>query len=208
MARTFNGTTDTINQLVAPITGFPFTFSAWFKKTSFPVNWSVILELDTNGANQALTTMYMNSAANLLLLSVDAGGVAAQAIKGSYTTGTWFHAGGRFLNSANRIPYLNANPGPGDFANIPFSSYTRLVINRIASGNDNTSGSICEIGIWDATLSDEEFTILAKGLCPRLIRPHNLKAYVPLIREIQNINSNVTMNITGTTVSDHPRIFY
>lgn len=200
MSRSLNGTTDVINQLASPITAYPMTFSGWFNKTALLIA-SAITEIDTNGANSGVNLLYVDTGGNLLTLSVDAPGTGAQATKGTYTAGSWFHGVASYSNAASRTSYLNGVAGAPDLANIPIAAFTRVSIGRIFDG------MLAEVGMWDVLLTQDEITSLSKGFSPKLIRPQSLKVYVPLVRELNNYCGAI-MTASGTTPADHPRIFY
>lgn len=80
-------------------------------------------------------------------------------------------------------------------------------IGRAAANNAWSTGDFAEIAMWDATLTVEEAVSLAKGLSPSKIRTDNLIAYLPLIRDINDVVSATTLTDTNTTVATHPRIY-
>ena len=61
--------------------------------------------------------------------------------------------------------------------------------------------------MWQASLTAEEVSSLAKGMTCEKIRPQSLVFYTPLIREIQDLARGMTLTDTSTTVSNHPRVY-
>lgn len=68
-------------------------------------------------------------------------------------------------------------------------------------------GDFSLFGHWNAKLDAAEIAALAKGFSPSLIRPSALLEYAPLIRDANEIRTGLAATLTGTTVSDHPRVF-
>lgn len=70
------------------------------------------------------------------------------------------------------------------------------------------SGSLSEVGIWKAGLTDGEITALSKGFTPDQIRPQSLTFYLPLVSSIQDLRGGkVITNNNGATVANHPRVY-
>ncbi len=204
MARTFNGTTDILEQAVAPITDYPCTFSCWFKKTALLTAITMVTVQQAVGTARILN--YVNTAGETLALCTTTGNVSAQASKGTFTAGTWFHSVIKCANNSSRYAYLNGVAGAQDTANIPVSGLDVFKVgDNIAADGTSFDGPLAEVGVWNVALTDDEILALSKGFSPRLIRPSALKAHVRLIRELNNLQSGL-MTATGTTVSDHPRI--
>lgn len=68
------------------------------------------------------------------------------------------------------------------------------------------NGRLAELAIYNRVLTQAEATMHANGMsCLKF--PRGLIFYAPLIREVHDIVGGLTGTITGTTVSDHPRIY-
>jgi hypothetical protein len=80
---------------------------------------------------------------------------------------------------------------------------------RAASAFTNyLNGSLAEVGIWNAALTAAEVLSLARGMSPSLIRPQSLTIYAPLVRDLIDKKSGLTItNNNGSTVSNHTRIY-
>lgn len=81
--------------------------------------------------------------------------------------------------------------------------------NTFSVGRDTPYGwvgSIAEVGIYNRVITQAEATMHAAGYSCRNF-PRGLIFYAPLIREVNDIAGGLTGTITGTTVSDHPRIY-
>lgn len=68
------------------------------------------------------------------------------------------------------------------------------------------NGRLAELAIYNRVLTQAEATMHAAGFSCRNF-PRGLIFYAPLIREVHDIAGGLTGTITGTTVSDHPRIY-
>jgi hypothetical protein len=86
-------------------------------------------------------------------------------------------------------------------------------VNRTGIGYHITSGSrtvftngrIAEAAIWNEALNDDEIAALANGFRPSLIRPNKLVFYVPLVREVLDVRSALSLTTSGAVVADHTR---
>jgi hypothetical protein len=83
-------------------------------------------------------------------------------------------------------------------------------IGTIFSASPNyalVNGQLAEVGIWNSDLSSEEILSLSKNFSPALIRPMNLVSYVPLLRNINDLErGSINTAINNPTVATHPRI--
>lgn len=68
------------------------------------------------------------------------------------------------------------------------------------------NGRACDLGIYNRVITPAEALMHAAGYSCRNF-PRGLIFYAPLIREVHDIAGGLTGTITGTTVSDHPRIY-
>lgn len=70
------------------------------------------------------------------------------------------------------------------------------------------NGTIAEVGIWNAALTDAEIASLAKGITCDKIRPQSLVFYAPLVRDLIDQKGGLAItNNNGATVANHPRIY-
>lgn len=94
----------------------------------------------------------------------------------------------------------------------PSASGDNLNIGRRPSGGglNYADATIAEVGIWSAALDASEAAMLAKGLCPLLVRPQSLLAYLPLYGRFSgepDLVGGLTGTVTGATAGVHPRIY-
>lgn len=70
------------------------------------------------------------------------------------------------------------------------------------------NGDLAEWAIWDVALNADERESLTKGFSPKRIRPASLQMYIPLIRNLQSIDTTQTVtNNNSATASTHPRVY-
>ena len=63
-----------------------------------------------------------------------------------------------------------------------------------AGCENNFKGFVAEVAIWDVALLAEEIEALADGIPANNIRPHNLRLYAPLIRDLNTVVGNYTLS--------------
>lgn len=203
MALAFNGTTEIITATV-PALAFPFTIGAMFNQTVVSGARGIVsFGVSGGGSRQDISI----TGTNLRALSADGGGTST-ADTTLPTAGIWNHGCGVFSAANSRSIYLN---GGAKVTNTVSRSFTinRMIIGAsqgVAGAGEFFNGSLAEVGIWTAALTDEEVLSLSRGCSPLLVRPQNLLYYIPLVRGIIDIRSGLSMTPTGTSVSTHPRV--
>lgn len=97
----------------------------------------------------------------------------------------------------------------------PTGANLKTVLLSIFHENATTSESLDlrqgEIAYWDVELMQAEITSLSLGFSPLFIRPASLRHYWPLIGRLSPevcYKSTNSGTITGTTTTDHPKVFY
>ena len=70
------------------------------------------------------------------------------------------------------------------------------------------TGSLAEVGIWNAALTADEVASLADGMTCNKIRPQSLVFYAPLVRDLIDVKGGLTItNNNSATVAAHPRVY-
>jgi hypothetical protein len=77
--------------------------------------------------------------------------------------------------------------------------------NATYNPNAFTNGKIAEVAIWNAVLTADEVMSLAKGVKPTSIRPQSLFAYVPLVRDVIEYKTGMTLANNATSPEVHTR---
>ena len=214
MARGFASADDSYLSCSAVVGSVPLTMAGWFYNT-------------VDGGGHQLMCISNSAAANESFLLQWAGNVAGDPIRAwqrnadtigwavttsGVSSGEWFHAAGVFTANDERSALLNGaskdtdNTSVGSFTpNI--TSMGKLVRSTATSASDIWAA---ECGIWNVALTDAEVVVLAAGYSPLLVRPQNLVAYWPLIRDTDDdIVGGYSMTpVNSPTVAAHPRVFY
>jgi hypothetical protein len=110
---------------------------------------------------------------------------------------------------ASRSVWLNnVSASNSTAAGTPTNSNMTIGAFRRGTPINHFDGLLAEIGVWDVELTDREIQSLSKGFSPRRIRPQSLFAYIPLVRNLQELRSALSLtNTNGATVADHPRVY-
>ena len=212
-----------LRALSAPLTAAPLTISAWSYPTASIAGTLVALQNSSyscSGANCGDFTLAWNGPASIRsdasISGPVPGGVGGQGnyVSGAVTLNTWQHLAGVYTASNSRRAYWNgtASASPATNNYVP-SGINRLLIglDRVTSPqvtNFQNAGRIAEVGIWKVALNADEVLALSRGVSPELVRPQSLVFYAPLLRDLNDRVSNLTLtNVNGALVSDHPRIF-
>lgn len=89
----------------------------------------------------------------------------------------------------------------------PLSSHANLRIGNRPAGDRSWNGALARFAQWSVILDDSEMDALAKGAHPTFIRPASLVEHIEMLRD--NVSTKLAApTITGTTVSDHPRLLF
>jgi len=119
---------------------------------------------------------------------------------------------GSLSGNANRCKgYLNGTQISLTFSGtIPSNTSNNSILESFRIGKVSTywsTGDFAEIGMWQASLSDDEIASLGKGMTCDKIRPQSLVYYTPLVRDIQDLARGMTLTDTNSTVANHPRVY-
>jgi hypothetical protein len=131
-------------------------------------------------------------------------GTSSVALPG---TNQWFNALGLFASTTSRTAYVNTTAGTPNTDSRSITTETSIRAGAASAGNTFT-GQLAEFAIWNAALTVDEINSLAQGFKPPRIRPQSLLYYVPLVREIQELRSGITLTANNApTLFAHPRVY-
>lgn len=211
MAYSFNGTNQYLTTNNNLSFSNPITISCWVNlvtNTGFPTLVSI------QGANAYTDSIILFIRADLTLCLACAGGPLYQARQSVVAaTGTWFHAAGVVSSVSSRTVYYNYSNSGTNTSTIGVPSLSRVVVGADFGGGaweGFMNGSIAEVGIWNAALTNPEILSLSRGISCRNIRPQNISFYSPLIRNLSDMRQAQNISLTNNnsaTVSNHPRIY-
>lgn len=216
MARESDGSTQFLETSSPPVTTTPFTIACW-GKTSDDANGNTLVFLGDNTSpdDRVLLLMAGNVAIDPIRLFHQVTGVGNSSALSTtgYSLSTWHHCCCIEASGQSRSVYID-----GGSKGISTTSRTMPTINTmgVLRSSDSTPsayvfGSIAELGIWNATLTDAEVLSLATGYAPPFIRPESLVFYMPLVGEDDNdlvgglhLSPDTLANLP--TLSEHPPI--
>ncbi len=190
----------------APVTAVPLTISAWFRITTDGGSGVIC------AVGDATTHCRLGVAAGQIQALAQGSSTGISLTTGSVTVaGGWAHCAAVFPGNASRTAYLNGVSGTTNTTIVTQNAFNETLIGarRITTLGQFIGGHIAEVGVWNATLTDEEIAGLAKGFRCRMIRPQSLRFDLRMIRDLQDLSRALAMtNTNGATVSTHPRIIY
>lgn len=211
MSRLFDdGSSEYLRRTSSPVSSEPFTLACWFYTDTLAVDQALISVGDEGGTRYF--AVFADSSDVIIATAFDGDSDVAAISTANYTTNTWHHACGVFEGSGDARVYLDGG-NKGTDASLHDAITTDAF--SIGATADSTpfgyaSGRIAEAAAWDISLTDAEVAILAKGYSPLFIKPENLVAYLPLIRdEDQDRVGGYDLTPVNTpAIADHPPSIY
>ena len=201
MAYAFNGTNQWMSTSTAPVTNIPFSMSARFKKTGTAVKNGLFLRYASN----QLAGFYLGSGQTVR--GYFQGGVIVDWSLGTYTTGQDTHVCITASSTTSRAGYLAGGSAVTNTTAVTLPNMTALHIGAF-DGAAPFDGELSEIAIWNEALTQSEVDALAKGAAAYLVRPHALRFYAPMIRDLTDIRGGLAItNTNSATVTTHPRVY-
>lgn len=210
------------------VPGFPsfstkLTLSAWIFVDATPTssqNLAVFSRGTTAGGDQRNYSFdYRNSSGTVETQNAwttSTGNYTGYAKTITLSTSTWIHICDTvdwstnpdtvqlYINGTAQNPSLNV----GTNNTTPQTSGSTTRIASLYDGNDAFNGSLAELAVWFDVLNASEVASLALGFSPWAVHSANLKLYVPLRRQLQDIiGARILANNNGATVVDHTRVF-
>lgn len=218
MARNFNGSTGYLSASNAAVTAYPLTVAGWFRHTDIIADGMFAIYDSSAGTNRFQGRITSGHALQIDVLF--GGNLATGTTANAATINQWAHGAFVFNSATDRRVYLNANDankGSNTTDATPGGTLGSTVLASRITGTSTVTeffaGDFAEWGVWNAALSLEEITSLARGFSPMMVRPEKLQAYWPIngrasLEERWAGSFNLTVN--GTTAkADHPnRIIY
>lgn len=187
------------------ITGSPLTIAAWARPTAGVEQSLVSIEENTN--NHRVTLQVTNTYNTRITVT---GVTSTQTLPTTATvaSNTWNHYCCTVTSNTARAVYLNGGNALSQVLNTGVSNVPTRITIGAGLNNSYFTGSIAEVGIWNAVLNVDEINSLAKGMACDRVRPQNLVFYAPLVRDLIDVSNGLTItNNNNTTITDHPRIY-
>lgn len=213
MARSFAGGSDTIK--------YPAGFGAvagchafWIKTTQTATNACPWSHWDSANSKNGIGFI-LNNTANKILAHCkynNSGSAFAISSTTNINDGNWHHVAVNWQTGAGQPNYVFVDGNQEGSANTAVGWTYNTTSSNPSFGVSNDTfwlpfvGEIAEAAVWDTALSANEIAALAKGYTPKHIAPTHLQFYTPFVRGAQNLNGTSYTTISGTTVSNHPRM--
>jgi len=203
MAYAFNGGNQWLSVGSAPVSDVPFSLSARFRKTGTGTKNALFLRQASN----QLAGFYFGSGQTVRGYFQDATTIANWSL-GTYTTGQDTHVCITASSTTSRAGYLAGGSAVTNTASVTLPNMTALHIGAFDGVAPFFDGELSEIAIWNEALTQSEVGALAKGAAAYLVRPHALRFYAPMIRDLKDIRGGLAItNTNSATVTTHPRIY-
>lgn len=174
------------------------------------VNNPSILIQNANGAAGFL--IRANASTNALGWNTNTGGLSAGVNQGGTAfDATWHHICATLSGTVATVYVDGSSVATYTAASVPTQTgMDRLGIGALVRGNVVTpySGSVADVGVWDAALNASEVASLSKAVACRLVRPQSLRFYAALIRDlVDSARALALTNNNTATVASHPRVY-
>lgn len=217
MAYDFNGSNQYLSIGSAVRTTVPLTMACWFNSDSTTATQALIAIDGNGGAGTGETRFAMVAGGGL---AGDPVAISAKNTSGTdglaqtstgYSANTWTHAAGVFTSTTSRTAYINGGSAGNNTTSVTPNSLSRTNIgasNTESGVSFYANARIAEVGIWDVALTVDEIISLSRGMKCNRIRPASLIFYAPLVRNIYDYDSAVSItNNNSTPVDVHPRVY-
>jgi len=214
MARLFvPATSDKLLYSGAVVSGYPFTFSCWFKTTDL-TNPIMLFSLcnSLSDSNHFRLTCQGNVAGDpLYFLAINGAGQNSITTTG-YSSGVWHHACAVGTSATSRDVYIDGGSKGSNTNSVTPSSLNATGIGYIAklTPSGYFDGDIALACVWNVALGANEISSLAKGLHPKKVRPLSIAGgwnmegiFSP---EPDFSGTAKHMVVTGTTRSNNPPV--
>jgi hypothetical protein len=179
--------TESIYRGEAVKTAYPFTMACWFNADALPSDHA-LMALCHSGINDrsAIVDVWNDSGSYRVYVRVCNISWSSVCKTGNtFNLNEWNHAAGVFTSNVSRAAYLNgSSASASDPKAMPGCNRTSIGALMRTTGCNWFSGKIAEAAIWNVALSSEQIGVLASGVSPVFVRPSELLAYWPVIRDV------------------------
>lgn len=202
----------------SPTNTLPITYCAWLWITEELGNETILsLATGDNSIYSRIYGWYLNGyLGDLRAVSASYNnyGIASVSMGGSANWNKWLFVAGVFLNDDSRTVYFwdgstMASNTDTTSRSIGYNKnkFSVGVVYRTRPP-DNWSmglddGYVSRISFWNAALNATELEMIARGCTPLKIRPTNLIYHVPMIRDINIINTGEALTEVLTVPHFH-----
>jgi hypothetical protein len=189
MARAFNDAASQYLEINSSVisAAYPVSMACWLNSDADNLAQTLIFVGDKDVANHFHRLFIHGAVAGdpLRIASVGGGPTAVASTTTGYSANTWHHAAAVFTASDDRAVWIDGGSKGTNAQNVTPANMDRTSVARAGDStpSEYMSGYIAEAAVWDAALSDDEVAVLADGYSPLFVKPENLVAYWPLIRD-------------------------
>ena len=188
MARLFDDAqSEYLERDEAPVTAVPLTMACWFY-TDEMENYQALMFIGDKAAENNFFTLRLSDdhAGNIVEFDRRSAAARTQAqTTAGFNINTWHHACAVASATDSAAVFLDGGNKGTEVTDITPVGLDRVSIARYGDDSPGTymSGRIAEAAIWNVALTDAEVAGLGDRVSPLFIRPQNLVAYWPLIRD-------------------------
>lgn len=211
MAYDFDGTDDYMESALGANYDVPKTIACWFNSNNSTVAYTLV-SLSGGSTSENLSpalALRLSTTATVLATTAASGGLSNANTTATYTQGNWHHAAAVWPSAASRTAYLDGADTTQSASRSTGGALDNLILGQGSGGTYNPSqpfnGKLAEVAVWDVALTAAEIQSLVDGFRPSLIRPDKLLWYIPLVRQVQDLRSGLTITNSATAVATHPR---
>lgn len=212
MARFINGGTDRISYQLPVAAGGLFTVALRFRTTVATANVQLFGHW-SNGSRNGLGVLLNITAGKITIAGYDAS-TQRMAVLGSPTVndGNWHSlvVSCNATNGGTNTIYVDGTSAGSTTSSAQWGAVagTNVVLgDSLDSFWGSYVGDIADVGFWNGlAFSANDAATYNQGFSPVRIRPDGLELYAPLVRDHQCKMGTTLVSLTGTTVSDHPRV--
>lgn len=203
------------NSFCAYMVNVDFTLAFWFKWKSSPVNYPILIALNTAATgNRLLIMIYSNDAGKFGIFDV-----AAHKGTADLQDSLWHHAAVTYNDTTQKmIGYIDGEVEIAEFSSAVAPSSSDLFSfgqewdkeewDEGATPSDLFNGDMCSAGVWSACLTPTQVAQLADGESPAAVQSANLRGYLTMIDGVTEYVSGLSVTNHGTTISAHPPRMY
>jgi hypothetical protein len=148
------------------------SFAGWFYHINAVGSQSGIVTLLQSSS---YATLEYNQVSNRVRVTYYDGFFTIASSTTTVEDNVWAHAGGRLdLTGDEAAAFLNGGGKGTSAINASSGDITPDTIQVFNTNSARLEGYICEVGIWNTLLTDQEFDTLAKGFSPETVQPGSL----------------------------------
>lgn len=177
MARTFGANVYFDQAAGSLITGAPCTFASWVNVSSFAAGAQYIMLLMQSSGNLFFGAI-VDPATGYYTGALTGGDFLVGGGGSIISTNKWQHYCSVYTSTTSRAAFIDGGNKVTNSASVSFGTINLCGIGEGGTPANNAM-TFADWALWNAALTDAEVLALARGISPTLIRPANLKYYMP-----------------------------